>query len=90
MGYGIGGSSQREFILIQKGEKHVNQRVSYSPVSEKRLVSAQEGADYVSMGTASFRQWAKEIGAEKRLGRLVRYDRRIIDDAVSSMGTENK
>ena len=68
----------------------MNQRVSFSPANEKRLVSAQEGADYVSMGLNSFRQWAKEIGAEKRLGRLVRYDRQIIDDAVSSMGTENK
>lgn len=68
----------------------MNQRVSFSPIAEKRLVSAQEGADYVSMGTSFFRQWAKEIGAEKRIGRLVRYDRKIIDNAISTLGTENE
>ena len=63
----------------------MRQRVSLSPVSEKRLLSAQEGADYVSMGMTFFRQWAKEIGAEVRIGGLVRYDVHIIDAAIDSV-----
>ena len=62
----------------------MNKRVTYCPLSEKRLLSAQEGAEYTSMGVNSFKMWAAKIGAVKRYGRMVRYDRLIIDAGIDA------
>ena len=51
----------------------------------KRMFTAQEGADYCSMGVHSFRNWGKAIGAERRFGRSVRYDRQVIDNILDNM-----
>ena len=55
-------------------------------IENKRMLDAREGAEYCSMGLHSFRQWAETIGAVRRFGRLVRFDRRVIDNALDEMG----
>ena len=45
----------------------------------KRGLTADEGAAYTGLGTTNFKKWADEIGAVRRFGRSVRYDRVIID-----------
>ena len=45
----------------------------------KRGLTAHQGAAYKGLGTPTFKKWADEIGAVRRFGRSVRYDRVIID-----------
>lgn len=65
-------------------------RISYSPLSERRLLSLSEATEYTSMGKSKFAQWAMEIGAVRRFGRMVRYDRRVIDAAIDSAGSKTE
>ena len=44
-----------------------------------------EAAAYVGMGRTYFREWAKGIGARRKFGRSVRYDKKIIDSALDAM-----
>lgn len=74
----------------QKGELIVHKRKSYCPLNEKRLFVAPEGAEYTGFGLSFFRKWAAQIGAEKRYGRMVRYDRLIIDAAIDKANAEVK
>lgn len=52
-------------------------------LSNRRLLSAIEGRNYLSMGKTTFEKFANEIGAVKRFGRRVLYDKEIIDRALS-------
>lgn len=63
----------------------MNKRLNSLNVSEKRLLSAHEGAEYVGLGMVTFREWAKEIKAVRRFGRSVRYDKKVIDEAINNM-----
>lgn len=51
-----------------------------------RLLDAQQGAAYCGMGRDTFRRWAETIGAVRRFGRLIRFDREIIDAALDAQG----
>jgi hypothetical protein len=59
-------------------------------LSNRRLISAVEGCNYTGMGKDSFNKFAHEIGAIKRFGRRVFYDRLIIDRAIDASGEELK
>lgn len=58
----------------------MNQRKNYN--GEARLLSVSDGAGYTGLGTATFREWAKSIGAERRIASRVLYDKRIIDQEL--------
>lgn len=51
-----------------------------------RLFNGEQGSKYACMGLTSFKKWAEEIGAVIRIGRSVRYDRLVIDQALDAMG----
>lgn len=51
----------------------------------KRLVDAAGLANYLSIGLTMARQVGKEAGAERRIGRLVRYDLDDIDKLVDTL-----
>lgn len=51
------------------------------------MLNAPEGAQYSGMGLNSFRKWAEEIGAVRRFGRITRYDKRTIDNALDNSET---
>lgn len=55
------------------------------PIEEKRLLMEMEGATYSGMGRSYFREWAKQIGARRKFGRAVRYDKAVIDKALDEM-----
>ncbi len=52
---------------------------------DRRMIVELEAAAYVGMGRSSFREWAKQIGARRKFGRSVRYDKKVIDAALDAM-----
>lgn len=46
---------------------------------EKRLFNLEELRAYTGMGETKAKQYAEEIGAVRRFGKSVRYDRETID-----------
>ncbi|MDD5939731.1 MAG: DUF6462 family protein [Lachnospiraceae bacterium] len=56
-----------------------------------RMLTVQQGAAYTGMGRTSFMEWAKKIGARRTFGpKMTRYDRKIIDAALDSLGQSDK
>ena len=53
--------------------------------TEQRILREREATEYCGMGRTSFRQWAAKIGAVRKFGRSVRYDRKVIDEALDGM-----
>ena len=53
----------------------------------KRLLDVRELCTYCGIGTCTAREWGKEIGAERRIGRRVLYDRMAIDAEIDRMGS---
>lgn len=51
-------------------------------ISDARWLDQQQGCIYTGLGRSTFRKWAKECGAEIKIGRIVRYDKEIIDAAM--------
>lgn len=49
----------------------------------KRLLSEPEAAEYCGLGRTKAREWLRQIGARITFGRAVRYDRQVIDRALS-------
>lgn len=53
----------------------------------KRLLGIKEFCEYCGIGTCTAREWGKEIGAERRIGRRVLYDRMAIDAEIDRLGS---
>lgn len=51
----------------------------------KRMLSRSEGAAYCGIGTTRFTEWARSIGAEKRFGSRVLFDKFVIDAALDAL-----
>lgn len=47
-----------------------------------KLLSEKAAMHYVGLGQTYFRRWAKEIGARRKFGKRVLYDRATIDAAI--------
>lgn len=54
--------------------------------TETRLLTIDEACGYIGRGRNSSRAWLDEIGATRKFGKSVRFDRRVIDAALDSMG----
>lgn len=53
----------------------------------KRLLNTEEACRYVGMGRTKTRSWCEEIGAVKKFGARVVYDRVVIDRVLDQMAT---
>lgn len=49
-----------------------------------RMIDVRQGAEYCGMGRDTFRKWAEQIGAVRRFGQLVRFDKKVIDAALDA------
>lgn len=58
--------------------------------TEVRMMDVDQGATYTGRGKTAFKAWANQIGATRRFGRSVRYDRRVIDAALDAMGADTE
>lgn len=54
-------------------------------IEDTRMMNLQQGCIYTGMGRTTFTKWCNEIGAVRRFGSLVRYDKVVIDRALNSM-----
>lgn len=54
--------------------------------SMKRLLDVREVCAYCGIGLCRAREWGKAIGAERRIGRRVLYDRFAIDAEIDKIG----
>lgn len=52
-------------------------------ISQKRMLSVTEAQGYTGLGATYLRKWAEEIGAVKKIGRRVLFDKTVIDDELS-------
>lgn len=53
-------------------------------MESKRLLTELEAAHYIGLGRTAARSWLRQIGAVRRFGRAVRYDRFTIDQALDA------
>lgn len=53
----------------------------------KRLMGIKELCEYCGIGECTAREWGREIGAERRIGRRVLYDRVVIDREIDQLGS---
>ncbi len=57
---------------------------------KKRLLNMREYLDYVGLGHTKGREWAKEIGAVKHIGRRTFFDVTIVDKALDELAGDKQ
>lgn len=62
----------------------MRQRTMSSNVENVRLMSLTETQLYCGLGRNTTRKWCEEIGAVRRIGSRVLYDRVVIDNAINA------
>ena len=62
----------------------MNKRINNLPIEYKRGLNLEEACEYTGMGRAMFRKWAESIGAVKRFGSRVIFDKAVIDEAFDN------
>lgn len=55
---------------------------------EKRLFTMKELMEYTGLGESKAREWAREIGAARKIGRRTVYDRTIIDKSIDELARQ--
>ena len=53
--------------------------------NEKRLLSLPEASEYIGLGKRFGQDWLRSIGAERKIGRRVLFDRVVIDRHLDGM-----
>ena len=64
----------------------MNARNRTTNYSEKRLLDAKEVQTYTGMGRNSCRAFCDQIGAVRKIGGRVLFDKTVIDAALDKMG----
>ena len=54
-------------------------------IEEKRLLNIKEVCTYIGVGQTQARRYMEDIGATRRFGKRVLFDKHIIDDAIAKM-----
>ena len=55
-------------------------------LKEKRLLNMREVCIYTGRGQVTARKYMDEIGATRKFGRRVLFDKTVIDEALDKMG----
>lgn len=66
----------------------MTERKNVSVVSEKRLLDANEVCMYLSLGRNRGIEFARAIGAERKIGRRSLYDKVVIDRYLDKQAME--
>ena len=56
---------------------------------EVRMLNVLQACAYTGRGQTQFKKWAKQIGATRKFGRSVRYDKKVIDKALDDLCAGN-
>ena len=51
----------------------------------KRMLTSDEACAYIGRGKNTARKWLDEIGATRKFGKSVRFDRVVIDNYLDSL-----
>lgn len=54
-------------------------------IENTRMLSLDQAGQYVGMGRNTFRKWADQIGATRKFGSRVMFDKVVIDKALDAM-----
>ena len=57
-------------------------------IDETRMLHADQAQRYTGMGRTAFRKWADSIGATRKFGSSVRFDKNVIDKALDNLTAE--
>ena len=57
-------------------------------IADARLLTLQQACVYTGMGQNNFRKWADTIGATRKFGAAVRFDKVVIDKALDALNSE--
>lgn len=60
-------------------------RTNENNISNKRLLDTREACSYIGMGRINTRRFMDEIGATRRFGKRVLFDRTVIDEALNRL-----
>jgi hypothetical protein len=60
----------------------MNKQITKGTIEEKRLLNIKEVCIYTGIGETNARLWMDEIGAVRRFGRRVLFDKKAIDKAL--------
>lgn len=63
-------------------------RTNTMPVAEKRLLTIQEASQYIGLGTRNTRSYMEEIGAVRKFGSRVLFDKNVIDQELDRKKAE--
>ena len=74
---------------ILKGDCYMRSRTTVaSPQTEPRLLDMAGLCAYLALGRNKSIEFAKEVGAMRRIGRRVLYDKTVIDRALDGMDAD--
>lgn len=62
----------------------MNRQSVTGKIEEKRLLNIKEVCTYIGVGQTQARRYMDEIGAVRRFGRRVLFDKVVIDSAISN------
>lgn len=69
--------------LIMGAIDNVQEETAAPAPVRARFIRANEGATYCGVSVPTFKKWADKIGATRHIGKSVRYDTNVIDEALS-------
>ncbi len=64
----------------------MNKQIVTGNVENKRLLNVKEACEYTGLGQTTTRKLMQEIGAVRRFGKRLLYDKTIIDTYLDNMG----
>lgn len=63
----------------------MNKQIVKGEIAEKRLLNIEEVCIYIGLGQTNARRYMEEIGATRRFGKRVLFDKHVIDKFINNM-----
>lgn len=71
------------FMTNTKEEREkMKARIIDTAISDKRMLTIYEASQYIGLGTRTARKYLEEIGAVRKFGSRVLFDKNVIDQAL--------
>lgn len=71
---------------INRKAVNMNKQNVMGKIEDKRLLNIKEVCSYIGIGQTQARKTMQEIGAVRRFGRRILYDKIVIDTYLDDMG----
>ena len=67
----------------------MRERINYAN-AEKRMLCIDDASAYIGMGKSRTREIMEELGAKRKIGRRVVYDKKVIDEWLDSLAADQE